>query len=525
MFAILMTLFCLGSCGKIDHLDEPAEEDTFIKTACVNLDIPETKSGDELDLDIYVYRNGALISQIKATSTYFEIPLVFSKTADYRYTLKAYMNYGGDNVYEFSNEKEGRFSSYGEINNIGVDDVDSIVIDMRKNVNSVKIESLSFDGYKPEESVGYDYRIRFYIANAPKFIGVSTNDERWNRDGLFDNDCPDLLYSEGVIGSNEDQDFATILDYPLFYYDSFDVALVIQIKSSRDSKEIYYHVPIGNEYPKQNQRKAINITIFQEGASTPFGELPEQSIKIGYGNIVNSGFDNSDVDVSVGTTIFKGVAILGTDEKLYDVEEWSTSGKSADDAVGVVVSDGEHRFMIHPTAEVCDERLNYFWVDDSCYDGFSYDLFYKLFHEMTSYFGSTSCENYYEASKDFNGHRHTLEYESASKDAEFPYAANTLPGYINYCRKTMFRNGCPGYLMSAGEITLIYKHITEVNECLNAIGGIPMDMNENIYMTSSIQYLGYEIYSWAWVGGFSNHVNQTTLFDATNIYVRAIGQY
>ena len=241
-----------------------------------------------------------------------------------------------------------------------------------------------------------------------------------------------------------------------------------------------------------------------------------------------------------------GGAILCFDDQntpqYYSPEEWRALGRSNEDAIGVAVIDGEHRFVVHATAEECNENLN-----NITYDGVDYSNadFYLEFKEQTGsaafYYGITqnllpylpsmSFDNYVEASKDFNGATHTNQYYTACWDGSSDPSQVSLPGYIYFCRNAVFGNRdgyylLSGYLMSAGEVTLISKYTNAVDDCLEAIGGIPMNMDEKMYMTSSICLKGEEDpFSWVWVGGFSNHVNIATYFDTCNIYVRAIAKY
>ena len=242
-----------------------------------------------------------------------------------------------------------------------------------------------------------------------------------------------------------------------------------------------------------------------------------------------------------------GAAILCLEEPIdtrdsyschyYTPEQWKKSGKSIDDVYGVAVKDGEHLVVVHPTAEETGFKLVQCTTDGINYDGplfgleFSYTgtFNYGVTQDLLSYIPSMSFENYYEASKDFNGADHTAEYVAACVDNTYGGGPVYYPGYIGFCVNTKFSSyndqKTAGYLMSAGEATMIFNHIGIVNQCLEALRGVPMDMNEKMYMTSSINFVCEDLfYSWVWVGGYSNHVNMSMYFDTCNIHVRPIAR-
>ena len=553
LFAIMATLLSLGSCGKLNQPDQIIDEGaTYTKIASVNLDIPETKANEDLDIYIEVYCNDRLWDEIRPTSSNFDIPLVFSTSFDYKYRFDAYVNYGlyanKSNELSFTQESRNRFTSFGSVGNIGENDVNSIVIDLVKNVNHIKVQSLKFEGFDPAVLYGFHgYTVTYYIANAPELIGNGSS--VYNKYGYLTSESgKDLLFSKHpIVDAELDNNIASndMYYYPRYHSDDEDCereALMIRLSDSHNNNkpDMYYHVILDNTELKANQSKVLDITIYQEGANAPFGELPEQSIKVSSLKLVNSGFETSVEEVTIGSNngIFTGAAIVDCYDTYYEPEEWIESGKSIDEALGVLVSDGEHRFIIHPTAEILSSTEEYdlseIYYNNQSYrsltltdwrNGYDEDEIFNAFIErIREYYPSVSSENYGVAQLDFNGYEHSLNTCAVYNGHAIEF------GYMSYCKEAFdyskFHDAY-GHLMSAGEATMIYKCIDQVNACLNALGGVPMDMSEKMYMTSSILYMGeLELpYSYVWVGGFSNHVTITSFCDTNNIYVRPIIKY
>ena len=68
-----------------------------------------------------------------------------------------------------------------------------------------------------------------------------------------------------------------------------------------------------------------------------------------------------------------------------------------------------------------------------------------------------------------------------------------------YAMDYAFPNGQKnGYVLSSGQFYLMYKNLSEVNACLNLVGGTPIT-NGRGYYTSSVrdQYEGTLVYLWA----------------------------
>lgn len=157
-----------------------------------------------------------------------------------------------------------------------------------------------------------------------------------------------------------------------------------------------------------------------------------------------------------------GASIYGLDGKFYSADEWTTAGKNNSDAVGVAVSNGEHSFVIHPTAEQGSTK----WSSNN----------------SVKIDGVVTIPTDYRAiaESDFAGEANTaaiLAPVQAGTIADAPAAA--------YAAGITFANGKKGYLPSAGELTLAYTVLSDINSCMTAIGGTKFDMSSKNYWSST----------------------------------------
>lgn len=165
-----------------------------------------------------------------------------------------------------------------------------------------------------------------------------------------------------------------------------------------------------------------------------------------------------------------GASIYGLDGKFYSVSEWTAAGKSNSDAVGVAVSNGDHSFVIHPTAEQTSTK----WSSNTSV---------KIDGVFTTSDRAT-------AESDYAGESNTaaiLAAVQAGTIADAPAAA--------YAAGITFADGRTGYLPSAGELTLAYTVLSDINSCLTAIGGTQFDMSGKYYW-SSTQYSAFHAWNW-----------------------------
>lgn len=164
-----------------------------------------------------------------------------------------------------------------------------------------------------------------------------------------------------------------------------------------------------------------------------------------------------------------GASIYGLDGKFYSVSEWTASGKNNSDAVGVAVSDGEHSFVIHPTAE----QANINWSSNN----------------SVQIDGVFTTEDRATAESDFAGEANTAAILAAVQ------AGTIAAPAAQYAAGIIFANGKKGYLPSAGELTLPYTVLSDINSCMTAIGGTEFDMNNKYYLSSTQHSASY---AWLW---------------------------
>lgn len=182
-----------------------------------------------------------------------------------------------------------------------------------------------------------------------------------------------------------------------------------------------------------------------------------------------------------------GASIYGLDGKFYSVSEWTTAGKSNSDAVGVAVSNGEHSFVIHPTAEQADLAWSSNYIV-----------------EISSVFTTTDRAA---AELDFAGEANTIAILAAVQTGTIEDAPAA-----QYAAGIMFVNGKKGYLPSAGELTLAYTVLDDINSCMTAIGGTALSMTNKSYW-SSTQYSACPVWIWnnfgKYVGSFNKYTTCT----------------
>jgi hypothetical protein len=166
-----------------------------------------------------------------------------------------------------------------------------------------------------------------------------------------------------------------------------------------------------------------------------------------------------------------GASIYGLDGKFYSVDEWTASGKSNSDAVGVAVSDGEHSFVIHPTADPGVTK----WSSS----------------QVVTIDGVVNV-NYTDAKSDFAGEANTAAILAAVQAGTIEDAPAA-----QYCAGITFANGKKGYLPSAGELLMVYSVLKDINSCMTTLGGIEIDMRSKRYWSSTQNWAINAIY-WDW---------------------------
>lgn len=152
------------------------------------------------------------------------------------------------------------------------------------------------------------------------------------------------------------------------------------------------------------------------------------------------------------------VLILATDYSLYTAEEWALSGKTSEQAEGVAVSDGTHRFIIakHDLEERVYFGGAYFYID-----------------------GLTSGINY-------NGEENTLLLIAAIDRADMYYKEQPYSAAALARAADAFPSEKAGYLGSAGEWKMVTANLAAVQACLAAIGTALYQAGSDGYWTSCI---------------------------------------
>ena len=275
-FAVILVAFsCMSSCVKVDILEDPDINDsTYVKKVSVSLDLSETKSGNEgkdrNDICIVIHKDGSFYEEFRPECRLFSIDLPFSDTKDYRYDFYAYVNYGeyvGKSV-PFSQEEKG-LTSYGELKGISKDDVESIVIQMKHNVNKLTVKSITFDGYSVDGfySSNTFLSISTYVINAPEFIGGKPHYTDKIKVSKCDNLCQTYYFME--------KEVIYSLNNPLYYYDNEDVNLIIELSKYKHNSGLtgehidleYYRIPLNDDVLSRNSSQVLDIIIHSKGTN------------------------------------------------------------------------------------------------------------------------------------------------------------------------------------------------------------------------------------------------------------------
>ena len=476
-YVTFLIALCVNiSCNKIDIPEDIGGNDsTYVKNVSISLDILDTKisaTGDN-DICVMIYRNGVFYEKVLPESKSFSVDLMFNKNGDYKYDFYAYVNYGeyvGKDL-PFEQEEKG-LTSYGELLGITKDNVNSIVIEMKHNVNKITINSITFnsdDEFNIEDYFQNDRYlvIDLFLLNGSQYAGGEPYYTK-------------LTETKCLSSSKHCTNYQTVYTNlgELHYYDNNDVMLVVKLSQRlmhghQDAigDIMYYGVKVEDEIVNSNQHKCLDLFISSKGKCSledAFGG----EIKISYSNLLTPVFDNTYESIAVDNNSTL-VCIYGTDKKFYTARAWKKTNKLSSEAVGVLVSDKGHSFLIHPTIE---------------YEGVKFGMAYDL---------TTTYPDHVMASQAFNGQEMTLNILS--------YEETDLSA-IRSCLNTVFANGQHGYLMSYGEGLMAQSLSLEINDCLEAIGGIefcskpsvdPNRTSEMGYWTSTIQdfNFGYLIYS------------------------------
>ena len=269
IFSLLLILST--SCNKDEYFDHFSVNDSVeIKTVSIYLGIPETKSdkGQEQDICVMIYRNGVFYKKISPGSKSFSVDLMFNEKGDYKYDFYAYVNYGeyvGKDL-PFEQEEKG-LTSYGELLGITKDNVNSIVIEMKHNVNKVTVNSIKIDPsfidplFNNLLKDDFILNIDVFIIGAPRYFGG----EEYYNDKTDGNLCTSYYFSE--------KSELYILGDELYYYDNEKVILVVEMYISqiytlslgKISTSKYYRIPLCDGVLNKNENKYLDIELNSEG--------------------------------------------------------------------------------------------------------------------------------------------------------------------------------------------------------------------------------------------------------------------
>lgn len=179
----------------------------------------------------------------------------------------------------------------------------------------------------------------------------------------------------------------------------------------------------------------------------------------------------------------QGAFVYTTDGKFYTADEWSAAISAGtvtnDDAVGVAVISGEHRFVIAPQdgatwLPICPSR-NY---------------------GITTLTPITDTDL---AKQDFDG--------EANTDALIQQFGDSTSLIEGYAKSYTFKNGKSGYVPALGELVTAWNYKGQINACRSAIG---LGDIYSDYVSSSTYYgynsKGYfDIWAVRWSDGNCGH--------------------
>ncbi|MBR6031371.1 MAG: hypothetical protein IKP36_05340 [Bacteroidaceae bacterium] len=156
---------------------------------------------------------------------------------------------------------------------------------------------------------------------------------------------------------------------------------------------------------------------------------------------------------SIETLDEEGALIIDRNGNFYTEERWKASGILNEDADGVAVSDGTHRFIIAKNEFI--GNIGGYW----------YEMVNGQFIEHgTLVSGQFTANNSDEACTDFNGIANTTAIIQQVQDTDV--------GLLRHTQQ--FPSGIQGYLGAVGEWLIVYQKRDKVKRLLEAIGASAM---------------------------------------------------
>ena len=182
----------------------------------------------------------------------------------------------------------------------------------------------------------------------------------------------------------------------------------------------------------------------------------------------------------------EGAMIIDVNGMLYTKDAWKSADILNEDADGIAISDGTHRFVIgkkNVNVKVGGVReTGMTW----------YDWGGIINYEGTLVSGQFTTENDAQALTDFNGKTNT--------DAIIAQLNDSTVGNV---RNNQFPSGAAAYLGTAGQWNIIIGKFALVNELLAAIGGEQLD--KKLVQETSTQFDKMEEWAVSQASGLSHH--------------------
>ena len=302
--AVLAAFSLLAACNKVQQLEPTGSSaGDFFKTVKVDLGAA-TKAVSESavnDATLFVYQNNGktgesiLYHQVYGPGSTFEVDLLFSDQTTYTYDIKAYANMGelaaeGGEVL-FTGESESGLQLHGQSLSVGEADASAVTVDMSRYVGKVTVSKVAVDWTNDHGQQDLKL-VSVYLANVPGKVG---GEPEYNVDGGFVSSAMDALIYRPVGSEIADGESYTTAQ-SMYGYAGTDCALVLECELA--GEKMYYHVPYS---PEANTHRAFRITIRQNGADTPLGELAQEAIEVSVVTLNVLGFDDSEQEVDFGS--------------------------------------------------------------------------------------------------------------------------------------------------------------------------------------------------------------------------------
>ena len=423
---LFIILSLMASCVKAP-LEEIVGDDTYCRTISLQFnDSHDTKaivSGlDNVTLFVYCSIDGDnefLYKRVYADDgSELVVDFIFSDQREMRYYIKAYGNFGEltsePSRVALSQELPDYLTCHGE-SGISSSSANSISIQMQPYAWKVSLSGINVD-------------LSSSFTSSLSLVGIVASGFSTSVNTMTNEPSTLIFIPDAISTGSESQ--STSISLPLncmtsvdFEWYGYGSSILLRVYCMYNEKQYSYDIRLDDLSAGKHRDVVLDIKLL--GKSEP---------------VINAG-----------------AGILHVNGQIYSASDWSYSSS---DAVGVVVSDGDHAFVIHPDRE---ELL--VWSD------IPYDIgvgFVKDRNEMI---------------QDMDGIGHT----QAILDAlDFGYISSA-PAAV-FCSETIFANGESGYLPSSGEIYMMANYISGVNSCLSKIGGKKFGSKSSYSTSTQVSY-------------------------------------